>query len=131
MTASSPVTVIASSILVQCHSIYEHGQLSFMNQHQTHRLCARIHAAIELPLAASLLKQQQQPAASSAASLDEVKLIKLKVHLESAVRLVREQVGMRSLSAAAVSDAGKGVSSDQCESGCGCQGGRAIILCEQ
>jgi len=98
VTASSPVTVIASSILVQCHSIYEHGQLSFMNQHQTHRLCARIHAAIELPLAASLLKQQQQPAASSAASLDEVKLIKLKVHLESAVRLVREQVGVRSLS---------------------------------
>ena len=67
-----------------------------MNQHQTHRLCARIRAAIELPLAASLLKQQQQSA--SAASLDEVKLIKLKVHLESAVRLVREQVGVRSLS---------------------------------
>jgi len=63
-----------------------------MNQHQTHRMCARIHAAIELPSAA-LLKQQQ-----SAASLDEVKLIKLKVHLESAVRLVREQVGVRSLS---------------------------------
>jgi len=65
-----------------------------MNQHQTHRMCARIHAAIELPLAAFLLKQQQQ----SASSLDEVKLIKLKVHLESAVRLVREQVGVRSLS---------------------------------
>ena len=65
-----------------------------MNQHQTHRMCARIHAAIELPLAAFLLKQQQQ----SASSLDEVKLIKLKVHLESAVRLVREQVGGRSLS---------------------------------
>ena len=67
-----------------------------MNQHQTHRLCARIHAAIELPLAAALLKQQQQQ--QSAASLDEVKLIKLKVHLEAAVRLVREQVGVRSLS---------------------------------
>ena len=67
-----------------------------MNQHQTHRLCARIHTAIELPLAASLLKLQQQPAA--AASLHEVKLIKLRVHLESAVRLVREQVGVRSLS---------------------------------
>jgi len=64
-----------------------------MNQHQTHRLRARIHTAINLPLAASLLKQQQ-----SAAALDEVKLIKLKVHLESAVRLVREQVGVRSLS---------------------------------
>ena len=85
--------MIASSILVQCHSISEHGQLSFMNQHQTHRLCARIQIAIELPLAALLLKQQQ-----SAASLDEVNLIKLKVHLESAVRLVREQVGVRSLS---------------------------------
>ena len=85
----------ASSILVQCHSISEHGQLSFMNQHQTHRLCARIHVAIELPLAAALLKQQQQ---ATAASLDEVKLIKLKMHLESAVRLVREQVGVRSLS---------------------------------
>ena len=66
-----------------------------MNQHQTRRLCDRIHAAIELPLAAALLKQQQS---ASAASLDEVKLIKLKVHLESAVRLVREQVGVRSLS---------------------------------
>ena len=66
-----------------------------MNQHQTHRLCARIHTAIELPLAASLLKQQLP---QSAVSLDEVKLIKLKVHLESAVRLVREQVGVRSLS---------------------------------
>ena len=66
-----------------------------MNQHQTRRLCARIQAAIELPLAASLLIQQQQ---SVAASLDELKLIKLKVHLESAVRLVREQVGVRSLS---------------------------------
>ena len=87
--------MIASSILVQCHSISEHGQLSFMNQHQTHRLCARIHAAIELPLAASLLKQQQS---ASSASLEEVNLIKLKVHLESAVRLVREQVGVRSLS---------------------------------
>ena len=65
-----------------------------MNQHQTHRMCARIRAAIELPLAAALLKQQQQ----SAAALVEVKLIKLKVHLESAVRLVREQVGVRSLS---------------------------------
>ena len=96
VTASSPVAVIASSILVQCHEISEHGQLSFMNQHQTHRMCARIRSAIELPLAASLLKQQQQSA--SAASLDEVKLIKLKVHLESAVRLVREQVGVRSLS---------------------------------
>ena len=85
--------MIASSILVQCHSISEHGQLS-LNQHQTHRLCARIHTAIELPLAASLYKQQQ----SAASSLDEVKLIKLKVHLESAVRLVREQVGVRSLS---------------------------------
>ena len=72
-----------------------------MNPHQTHRLCARIHAAIELPLATALLKQQQQQqqsAVSSSASLDEVKLIKLKVHLESAVRLVREQVGVRSLS---------------------------------
>ena len=88
--------MIASSILVQCHSISEHGQLSFMNQHQTHPLCARIHASIELPLAASLLKQQQQQPAAT--SLDEVKLIKLKVHLESAVRLVREQVGVRSLS---------------------------------
>ena len=67
-----------------------------MNQNQTHRLCARIHAAIQLPLAASLLKQQQQQ--QSAVALDEVKLIKLKVHLESAVRLVREQVGVRSLS---------------------------------
>ena len=67
-----------------------------MNQNRTHRLCARIHATIELPLAAALLKQQQQQ--QSAASLDEVKLIKLKVHLESAVRLVREQVGVRSLS---------------------------------
>ena len=57
-----------------------------MNQHQTHRLCARIHAA--------LLEQQQ----SAVGSLDEVKLIKLKVHLESAVRLVREQVRVRSLS---------------------------------
>ena len=95
VAASSPVTVIASSILVQCHSISEHSQLSFMNQHQTHRLCARIHTAIELPLAASLLKQQLP---QSAVSLDEVKLIKLKVHLESAVRLVREQVGVRSLS---------------------------------
>ena len=57
-------------------------------------MCALICAAVELPLAAALLKQQQQ----SAASLDEVKLIKLKVHLESAVRLVREQVGVRSLS---------------------------------
>ena len=66
-----------------------------MNQHQTHRLCARIHAAIELPLAASLVKQQQS---ASSASLEEVNLIKLKVHLESAVRLVREQVGVRSLS---------------------------------
>ena len=66
-----------------------------MNQHQTYRLCARIHASIELPLAAALLIQQQQ---SAVASLDEVKLIKLKVHLESAVRLVREQVGVRSLS---------------------------------
>ena len=92
--SSSLVAVIASSILVQCHSISEHGQLSFMNQHQTHRLCARIHVAIELPLAAALLKQQQ----SAASSLDEVKFIKLKVHLESAVRLVREQVGVRSLS---------------------------------
>ena len=81
---------------MQCHEISEHGQLSFMNQHQTHRMCARIRSAIELPLAASLLKQQQQSA--SAASLDEVKLIKLKVHLESAVRLVREQIGVRSLS---------------------------------
>ena len=80
---------------MQCHSISEHGQLSFMNQHQTHRLCARIHTAVELPLADALLKQQQQ---SAATSLDEVKLIKLKVHLESAVRLVREQVGVRSLS---------------------------------
>ena len=62
--SSSPVTVIASSILVQCHSISQHGQLSFMNQHQTHRLCARIHTAVELPLAASLLKQQQQSAAA-------------------------------------------------------------------
>ena len=35
---------------------------------------------------------------SAAATLDEGKLIKLKVHLESAVRLVREQVGVRSLS---------------------------------
>jgi len=35
-----------------------------MNQHQTHRLCARIHTAVELPLAASLLKQQQQSAAA-------------------------------------------------------------------
>ena len=35
---------------------------------------------------------------NNAASLDEVKLIILKVHLESAVRLVREQVGVRSLS---------------------------------
>jgi len=87
--------VIASSILVQCHSISEHGHLSFMSQNQTHRLCARIHASIELPLAAALLIQQQQ---SAVASLDEVKLIKLKVHLESAVRLVREQVGVRSLS---------------------------------
>ena len=86
--------MIASSILVQCHEISEHGQLSFMNQHQTHRLCARIHAAIELPLAALLLKQQS----ASSASLEEVNLIKLKVHLESAVRLVREQVGVRSLS---------------------------------
>ena len=85
--------MITSSILVQCHEISEHGQLSFMNQHQTHRMCARIHAAIELPLAAALLKQQ-----SAASPLDEVKLIKLKVHLESAVRLVREQVGVRSLS---------------------------------
>ena len=67
-----------------------------MNQHQTHRMCARIHAAIELPLAV-LLKQRQQ-SASSISALDEVKLIKLKVHLESAVRLVREQVGVRSLS---------------------------------
>ena len=67
-----------------------------MNQHQTHQLCARIHTAIELPLTAALLKQQQQQ--QSAASLDEVKLIKLKVHLEAAVRLVREQVGVRSLS---------------------------------
>jgi len=66
-----------------------------MSQNQTHRLCARIHASIELPLAAALLIQQQQ---SAVASLDEVKLIKLKVHLESAVRLVREQVGVRSLS---------------------------------
>ena len=80
---------------MQCHSISEHGQLSFMNQHQTHRLCARIHTAVELPLADALLKQQQQ---SAATSLDEVKLIKLKVHLESAVRLVREQDGVRSLS---------------------------------
>ena len=94
--SSSPVAVIASSILVQCHSISEHGQLSFMNQNQTHRLCSRVKTAIQLPLAAALLKQQQ-PAASSA-SLDEVKLIKLKVHLEAAVRLVREQVGVRSLS---------------------------------
>ena len=93
---SLPVAVIASSILVQCHSISEHGQLSFMNQHQTHRLCARIHTAIELPLADALLKQQQP--AATAGSLDEVKLIKLKVHLEAAVRLVREQVGVRSLS---------------------------------
>jgi len=38
------------------------------------------------------------PVAASSASLDEVKLIKLKVHLEAAVRLVREQVGVRSLS---------------------------------
>ena len=67
-----------------------------MNQNQTHRLCARIHASIELPLSAALLIQQQQ---SAVVSLDEVKLIKLKVHLESAVRLVREQVGVvRSLS---------------------------------
>jgi len=86
--SSSPVAVIASSILVQCHEISQHGQLSFMNQHQTHRLCARIHAAIELPLAAALLKEQQRQ--SVAALLDEVKLIKLKVHLEAAVRLVRE-----------------------------------------
>ena len=76
---------------MQCQEISQHGQLSFMNQQQTHRLCARIHTAIELPLAASLLKQQQQQ--QSAVALDEVKLIKLKVHLESAVRLVREQVG--------------------------------------
>jgi len=70
-----------------------------MNQNRTHRLCARIHTSIELPLADALLKQQQQQqSAASAASLDEVKLIKLKVHLESAVRLVREQVGVRSLS---------------------------------
>ena len=96
LAAPSPVAAIASSILLQCHSIYEHGQLSFMNQHQTHRMCARIHAAIELPLAV-LLKQRQQ-SASSISALDEVKLIKLKVHLESAVRLVREQVGARSLS---------------------------------
>ena len=95
---SFPASVIASWILVQCHSISEHGQLSFMNQHQTHRLCARIYAAIELPLAASMLKQQQQQQQSAVGSLDEVKLIKLKVHLESAVRLVREQVGVRSLS---------------------------------
>ena len=95
VAASSPVAVIASSILVQCHSISEHGHLSFMSQNQTHRLCARIHASIVLPLAAALLIQQQQ---SAVASLDEVKLIKLKVHLESAVRLVREQVGVRSLS---------------------------------
>ena len=66
-----------------------------MNQHQTHRLCSRVEAAVELPLAAALLKLQQQ---SAAATWDEVKLIKLKVHLESAVRLVREQVGVRSLS---------------------------------
>ena len=73
-----------------------------MNQSQTHRICSRIHTAIELPLAASLFKQQQQVAASSpsgdSTSLDEVKLIILKVHLESAVRLVSEQVGVRSLS---------------------------------
>jgi len=43
-----------------------------------------------------LLKQPQS--AAPAGSLHEVKLIKLKVHLESAVRLVREQVGVRSLS---------------------------------
>ena len=91
--SSSPVAVIASSILVQCHSISEHGQLSFMNQNQTHRLCSRVKTAIQLPLAAALLKQQ-----SAASPLDEVKLIKLRVHLESAVRLVREQVGVRSLS---------------------------------
>ena len=36
-----------------------------MNQHQTHRLCARIHATIELPLAAALLKQQQQQSAAA------------------------------------------------------------------
>ena len=93
--SSSPVTVIASSILVQCLSISEHGQLSFMNQHQTHRISSRVKAAIELPLAEALLKQQQS---ATAGSLDEVKLIKLKVHLESAVRFVREQVGVRSLS---------------------------------
>jgi len=98
--SSSPVTVIASSILVQCLSISEHGQLSFMNQHQTHRISSRVKAAIELPLAEALLKQQQQQQQQSATagSLDEVKLIKLKVHLESAVRLVRGQVGVRSLS---------------------------------
>ena len=90
------MAVIVSFLFVQCHSISQNGQLSSMNQHQTHRMCARIRTAIELPLAASLLKQQQQQ--SAAASLEEVKLIKLKVHLESAVRLVREQVGVRSLS---------------------------------
>ena len=52
---------------------------------------------LNFPLAAALLKQQQQQQ-QSAASLDEVKVIKLKVHLEFAVRLVREQVGVRSLS---------------------------------
>ena len=91
--------MIASSILVQCLSISEHGQLSFMNQHQTHRISSRVKAAIELPLTEPLLKQQQQQQQSATAgSLDEVKLIKLKVHLESAVRLVRGQVGVRSLS---------------------------------
>ena len=79
-----------------------------MNQHQTHRLCARIHTAIELPLAAALLKQQLP---QSAVSLDEVKLIKLRVHLESAVRLVREQVGVRSLGVSATAAKEAGLSS--------------------
>ena len=67
-----------------------------MNQHQTHRLSSRVHTAIELPLSAFLASlKQQTPAAST---LDEVKLIKLRVHMEAAVRLVCEQVGVRSLS---------------------------------
>jgi len=94
--SSSPVTVIASSILVQCHSISQHGQLSFMNQHQTHRLCARIHAAIQLPFAAMPVSVKQQQ--STEIILEEATLIKLCVHLEAAVRLVREQVEVRSLS---------------------------------
>ena len=64
-----------------------------MNQHQTHRLASRISASIEKPLTAIL----NTMSANKNTQLDPLKLIKLRVHLESALHLISEQVGVRSL----------------------------------